>query len=316
MHEEADIFNRIRRLLLGAEFKEFTKTKRQRDSRRSLDKKLENARSDIEMRRNQLKDDVEVKLEEDVEYRLRKGIDRKTGLPLVGKGLRSLVSLYRMFPPPSVEQKDFTSRWVSREFVSLRGSTMRVQLAHILHPFQPAFSRVIIFPDSRDSALRAGLWLASSFVRAGVPITVHLPTPNAITAWKEEVGQTGADMNLQQLTVGLRQSFPVSEAWGKLKDLGATYKLSSGGSKKTASRIHIHMWTDPPKDKSIRSISFIANNWTAPAPFDSDVQFFKYDKRHNPTVNVARHGVRYKKPQSPTIGKRWHGNFKCTIPCG
>jgi hypothetical protein len=190
------------------------------------------------------------RVENAITNRLTKGLDVKTMLPLVGKGLNSLVKLYRTplteepFGPSLVDgtpmwskgngrrelvgteavlaQADFAKR-----FQLLRNASAQQQLAHALHPFCSERTALVVMDDIAEAA-RSASWLVSSYVRAARgPVVVRVPSKEARLFFEEELVRSLADMNLQQLVVGMAMEAPETtrDVQAQLKSLQAQYKV-------------------------------------------------------------------------------------------
>jgi len=196
---------------------------------------------------------------EAVEERVGLALDKRSGLPVIGKGLRSLVRLYLMQPPPMFDPSQFKNYLAAQQrfvhdFRSLRGTEPWQLVAHAVHPFSPNPGTVVCIPNP-DALVRAAAWTISAFVRAhGAPSAVRVLVPSAAARdffW-EHVATSLADMNLQQLTEGMRDVQAQQDPREALKRLKALYtvEVAGGKTKKKVPKkavpalLTVHIWPD------------------------------------------------------------------------
>ena len=234
--------------------------------------------------------DAESYLSRIISERLDEGVDKATNLPKIGKNLKSLIRIYTVKPPPSMNETSTTTTQDAQSFwtksLSPLDQDSSVELvSHVLHPFTPIPGFVVINPDNEDLVISL-LWTLSGFVRAhGVGSTVLMVRSKEEKEFVQKVLEdTQADMNVQQVVTGIGEL--VESSADMLVKLKANYKIHIGKVPTSKTRFVFYLWpmlssfAPGPTEKDKHTFIF-TNSFS---PGESSVAFNLISKLHHETL--------------------------------
>jgi len=161
-------------------------------------------------------------------------VDKKSRLPVVGRGaLRPLVQIFTI-PPLSMVPSEFdlqsvasSQKWFRGAFAPLRKWPEFVRIYHWLHPFTETSASKMVFGRDTFTLFAAAAAVASVNRRAMRTVRVVVPSETAKDLFLNIASRVPADMNLIQLTQGLASKATVTAAnfMETLRTLRAHYQV-------------------------------------------------------------------------------------------